>query len=1045
MKKLFLTLMCVIAAAIPALADVTYELVTDISTLSATDNVVLLVSKNISAGYVAASSTIEEQNGNTYFGKVDLPTNAQGAPDSFTLNDDIANELLVVNLVYSDADKKYTLRKAGTDQYIAAGGVNQMKLADVGTGFTMAANGKGFTMTIQSRAYFAFTNQGYFTRGSTNNAPALYKIVDGGTVKESLYLALSTSQVKIQMEEGKTVTGKLPEVTAYLNYYDNDKREKVTDVKYSYTIVQAEEGEGANTVVNDVITLDENGTINVLKAGDVYIKIELESDKYNAEPRFVNVIVSEPKVEYTGTVFTAGATSSFYLTLSGSTEHLFDLENGESKIYKLDGTGTYGKTYYVYPAANRDVISVMVDGNPATVTEFDGQKIGYFTVYAGSEPKEIIVTTSEPVVVQTGTKFTITGGGGLQVWRRQGWEEYVFYNNLEPNAEGIAYLEIPSPVNGVTYTYLVSADANSYILSGEQNGRALSVYSHYDSDPYPGNYTILNGTYDVALNCVPKTAIEEVTFNLTNGSSVVIKDADNNVVQTLTYSSYSNSFKINLVKNKLYYIYAAAGYELSNVLNADNEPVKIDSSMGDPCVMFYSDESKSYTIAATKPAINVYFTDSREVTIYRYTQPRNALINFAEETDVNTFDLYSGLEGSLYLIGSNDGYEITSISSNPATKFTIFTSAQYPTFKVENNTKSLGTFAYLYVTRDITDLTVTVTKVVEPVKVEFEVAEGGRVVLMHQNGAQWVTDETFDASTGAIDREANLDQDTQYYLMADQGYKLTEVLDDNGEAMTIADCEEHMPYATNYVTFNSNDAPSMVSITAIENKEEIDPDLVKTGQMVTFDFCENTARLDLSQASFSSGAYNFTPGKTMIGDGGAVMLEFGGGRNAVYNPDKNLTISSRAGFNGANPVTGNMTVKFTDATSYLEKIVLEYEDGSLSFVTVSNGTLLGTVWEPSAPASAPSMNVVKAGNEVKSVTFTPPVATGSFEVKNVNIRKMMVTYAGPKLPTGIETVEASAEDVEAVYYNLQGVRVDNPAAGIYVRVRGNEVDKVLVK
>ena len=32
---------------------------------------------------------------------------------------------------------------------------------------------------------------------------------------------------------------------------------------------------------------------------------------------------------------------------------------------------------------------------------------------------------------------------------------------------------------------------------------------------------------------------------------------------------------------------------------------------------------------------------------------------------------------------------------------------------------------------------------------------------------------------------------------------------------------------------------------------------------------------------------------------------------------------------------------------------------------------------------------------------------------------------------------------ETVYYNLQGVRVDNPTSGVYIRVRGNKSDKVV--
>lgn len=51
--------------------------------------------------------------------------------------------------------------------------------------------------------------------------------------------------------------------------------------------------------------------------------------------------------------------------------------------------------------------------------------------------------------------------------------------------------------------------------------------------------------------------------------------------------------------------------------------------------------------------------------------------------------------------------------------------------------------------------------------------------------------------------------------------------------------------------------------------------------------------------------------------------------------------------------------------------------------------------------------------------------------------------------TGIDGIEADeadeADEASAVYYNLQGVRVDQPAAGLYIRVAGNKVEKILVK
>ena len=48
--------------------------------------------------------------------------------------------------------------------------------------------------------------------------------------------------------------------------------------------------------------------------------------------------------------------------------------------------------------------------------------------------------------------------------------------------------------------------------------------------------------------------------------------------------------------------------------------------------------------------------------------------------------------------------------------------------------------------------------------------------------------------------------------------------------------------------------------------------------------------------------------------------------------------------------------------------------------------------------------------------------------------------------TGVEDIVAGEADGEAVFYNMQGVRVANPAAGnLYIKVQGNKATKVLVK
>lgn len=47
--------------------------------------------------------------------------------------------------------------------------------------------------------------------------------------------------------------------------------------------------------------------------------------------------------------------------------------------------------------------------------------------------------------------------------------------------------------------------------------------------------------------------------------------------------------------------------------------------------------------------------------------------------------------------------------------------------------------------------------------------------------------------------------------------------------------------------------------------------------------------------------------------------------------------------------------------------------------------------------------------------------------------------------SGIEDVEASGSSASTEYYNLQGVRVYNPANGFYIKRTGSEIEKIFVK
>lgn len=84
-----------------------------------------------------------------------------------------------------------------------------------------------------------------------------------------------------------------------------------------------------------------------------------------------------------------------------------------------------------------------------------------------------------------------------------------------------------------------------------------------------------------------------------------------------------------------------------------------------------------------------------------------------------------------------------------------------------------------------------------------------------------------------------------------------------------------------------------------------------------------------------------------------------------------------------------------------------------------------------APMQAYLNNVDASG--CKSWAVTPGVY-----YLTVDFKTMTVTLS--RNQSGIATVEG-VDDAPAVYYTLQGVRVDNPSAGLYIVVRGNAATK----
>lgn len=111
---------------------------------------------------------------------------------------------------------------------------------------------------------------------------------------------------------------------------------------------------------------------------------------------------------------------------------------------------------------------------------------------------------------------------------------------------------------------------------------------------------------------------------------------------------------------------------------------------------------------------------------------------------------------------------------------------------------------------------------------------------------------------------------------------------------------------------------------------------------------------------------------------------------------------------------------------------------------------------PFITAISDKVFTVKDGNQTRHVLTQLP--NGSHRYVTLRTSKALNAAWGIKVKelkvygtenqpttTGVEAVEIDNDNAPVEYYNLNGVRVSEPAAGIYIRRQGSNVSKVLVK
>ena len=168
------------------------------------------------------------------------------------------------------------------------------------------------------------------------------------------------------------------------------------------------------------------------------------------------------------------------------------------------------------------------------------------------------------------------------------------------------------------------------------------------------------------------------------------------------------------------------------------------------------------------------------------------------------------------------------------------------------------------------------------------------------------------------------------------------------------------------------------------------------------------------------------PALVYVNADGEVKYFEGAGGKARYqgaiavSPDGNRIVAS----SGSGLASVYEVIVLEDGSIYLnEEYRLTHNMGS---------SLYSAAWD-----AAGNFYLGNASNEVVQGYALP--RTEAFTTKAAS------KYAFTIVPTGVEGINADNENAPAVYYNLQGVQVENPENGIYIVKRGNKVTKEYIR
>ncbi|MDE5941419.1 MAG: chitobiase/beta-hexosaminidase C-terminal domain-containing protein [Muribaculaceae bacterium] len=122
-----------------------------------------------------------------------------------------------------------------------------------------------------------------------------------------------------------------------------------------------------------------------------------------------------------------------------------------------------------------------------------------------------------------------------------------------------------------------------------------------------------------------------------------------------------------------------------------------------------------------------------------------------------------------------------------------------------------------------------------------------------------------------------------------------------------------------------------------------------------------------------------------------------------------------------------------------ETVTISGEEGSIVYVKETRQD------EPEIAPYAVDVDGWMTDN-ADTYVYTIPEYPAIVEAKSVrqNVESPVTVFnvGDGKISTGIESVAADSDKAEAEYFNLQGIRVDNPQGGVFIRRQGAKVAKV---